>query len=711
MKITLISYSASKYIIENVENFSTIYELKNEIENITKVPVSEQRLCPIDSNTGDIGELFEDNKALSYYNIKDDDTLILHILEYYKSDLTHRGPIILDTKNKSKDVVYEKYGWPYSPSRLNNIYKSSMVAPLPNKKQVVITIIMAVLIPASYLQSCMDVFCDKYKLPRTELEVIPLGDNVNQDINFIQALLINNLIKYVDNLNNNNLDYFNRSDFIDNYFPILTSGTPIEISISKNFRQQAENMIPNLFETLLDSQWSYAMNTNAHIRIVQGVTMSYNNLYGAVAYASDPDNFKNNKWGPTDIISMSWGANDNYYSLDVINNAEQAFFNNKICYLAASQDNYIVGYPSTSQNVLGVGGTALYNTASNEITQTYWNDNNGNGGGCGPSRSVPKPYYQNNINELSSFTTKCSPDISCLSDSNTGVFIMFSGTKVPDNFAIMIIGGTSLATPMTAGMLSKLIQTSINNNGPSFTTILDKEDSILLQDVLYNIYKNPKLYSECFYDVTIGGVNQYNAKVGFDIPTGLGTPFWDNITELLFPTLSSDTCFPNNTPIVTDQGIVNIEDIDIEKHTIKNNKIVAITKSIHNDDYLVCFSKNSLGNDMPSQDTITSSRHKVFYNNKMIEARKITEINKNVTKIKYDKSILYNILLDKHSVVYVNNMICETLHPDNIIAKLYTRFSSKQARDEIIYKLNKYIKNKDYNSYKNIINKIENTRM
>ena len=54
-------------------------------------------------------------------------------------------------------------------------------------------------------------------------------------------------------------------------------------------------------------------------------------------------------------------------------------------------------------------------------------------------------------------------------------------------------------------------------------------------------------------------------------------------------------------------------------------------------------------------------------------------------------------------------MICETLHPDNIIAKLYTRFTDKQARDEIIYKLNKYIKNKDYVSYKSIINRIENT--
>jgi len=119
--------------------------------------------------------------------------------------------------------------------------------------------------------------------------------------------------------------------------------------------------------------------------------------------------------------------------------------------------------------------------------------------------------------------------------------------------------------------------------------------------------------------------------------------------------------------------------------------------------------KDSLGRNIPSQDTITSSRHKVYYNNKMMEAREISNINKNVIKIKYNKSILYNILLDKYSVINVNNMICETLHHDNIIAKLYTRFSDKKSRDEIVYKLNKYIKNKDYVSYKSIINRIETT--
>lgn len=703
--VTLIDYFGVRYNLTNISIIDTIYSLKTQIKALTGVNEDTQFLSTIDATTGVISASLEDSKTIGFYNIQNDSTLLLNGLELYNSDLSHRTPLVLNDSTRILTDVNNLVGWPYSPYILRNTYKSTPVSPIPNKKQVVITIVNDIAMPKLYLQSCMDLFCDEYSLPRTELEVIPLFP---ESLNLVNALLINSLTAYIDTLNGG---HFNSNDYINYSSPINESDTPMEKSIRSLLIKMSLQYLESLFETLLDSQWSYAMNTNAHIRIVQAKSPSFNELCDAVSYASNPINFIGNKWGPTDIINMSWGKNDdNHLTSTIINECEKSFVNNKICYLASTGDHYIVGYPSTSANVLGVGGTSLYNNISNQITQTFWNNNNGNGGGCGPSINTPKPSYQSNVNELNSFTTKCSPDISSLADPNTGVVIIFAGSTI-SNKSFEFYGGTSLSSPLNAGMLSNLIQTSINNNGPSFTTIVNHGDSILLQDVLYTIYDNPKLYSECFYDIVLGGVNQYQAKVGFDVPTGLGIPLWNNITELLFPTLSSNICFPNNTPISTDQGIVNIEDIDIEKHTIKNSKIVAVTKSIHNDDYLVCFLKDCIGKNIPSQNTITSSRHKVYYKNNMIEARKIASINKNVTKIKYNKSILYNILLDKHSVIHVNNMVCETLHPNNIIAKLYTRFTDKQARDEIIYKLNKYIKNKDYVSYKNIIYRIENGHM
>jgi len=725
--VNLKSYTGIPYTFMADSNWLASQELAAAIQQLTGISPNQQKIyttgstLPVDL----YGEELVDSNPLSYYvaNFGADNTihLRLNLMAYSRIDyypiiyttnpltpvyelrLTHTRPVILDDSTIVSTDINNLVGWPYSPQFLRSNYKSTPVSPVPNKKQVVITIVIGATVSQLYLQSCLDLFCDEYHLPRTELEVITLGPDPPAEIALYNEFLIDNVIAYVNSLSG--FSQFNVNDFLNMYYPINNSGTQTEKEASELVQKYASMILDGLFETLLDSQWSYSMNTNAHIRIVQAETMGLGNMYNAVSYASNPTNFIGNKWGPTDIISMSWGGDDDDIPLSAFNILDLTFNNNKICYLASSGDHYIVGYPSTSANVLGVGGTSLYNNILNQSTQTYWNNGNGNGGGCGPSINTPKPSYQSNVNELNSFTTKCSPDISSIADPNTGVLIFIAGSGSAISY--ILIGGTSLACPLNAGMLSNLIQTSINNNGQSFTTVINHGDSVLLQDVLYTIYNNPKLYSECFYDVVQGGINQYQTKIGFDVPTGIGTPYWDNIIELLLPLISSNICFPNNTPIATDQGIVNIEDIDIHKHTIKKNKIVAVTQSIHNDDYLVCFLKGSLGNNIPSQDTITSSRHKIYYNNKMIEARKIVPINKNVTRIRYDKSILYNILLDKHSVINVNNMVCETLHPDNIIAKLYTRFSNKQTRDEIVYKMNKYIKNKDYTSYKSILNKIE----
>jgi hypothetical protein len=139
-------------------------------------------------------------------------------------------------------------------------------------------------------------------------------------------------------------------------------------------------------------------------------------------------------------------------------------------------------------------------------------------------------------------------------------------------------------------------------------------------------------------------------------------------------------CFLGNTPINTDQGIFEIRKIDPLMHTINNKPIKAITKTITLDDYLVCFEKHALAENVPSDKTVMSREHKIAYNGKMIEAKHFLGKFDLVFKMKYDGEKLYNILLDKPSYVRVNNLICETLDPNNIIAKLYTA---------------KFLKNKD----------------
>jgi hypothetical protein len=134
----------------------------------------------------------------------------------------------------------------------------------------------------------------------------------------------------------------------------------------------------------------------------------------------------------------------------------------------------------------------------------------------------------------------------------------------------------------------------------------------------------------------------------------------------------SNTCFPANTPITTDQGIIPIEKINPLNHTIRNKQIIAITQTITQDEYLVCFEKNALGNNIPCEKTIISKNHLIFNKGKMIKAKDFIGKYENIYKIKNNNQILYNILLKKYDKMIVNNLICETLHPDNMIAKLYT---------------------------------------
>ena len=163
----------------------------------------------------------------------------------------------------------------------------------------------------------------------------------------------------------------------------------------------------------------------------------------------------------------------------------------------------------------------------------------------------------------------------------------------------------------------------------------------------------------------------------------------------------SNICFPAGTPIKTDQGLIPIDKINTNIHTIRNNKIETITRTITQDSFLVCIEKDALGKNIPSEKTLISRNHRLFYNTKMITAFELlNKINNNETiyKVKYSGEVLYNILLDKHDKMVVNNLICETLNPLNGIAIMYSymkkhNFTDKQ-KQEFINSYNKSVTQK-----------------
>ena len=147
-------------------------------------------------------------------------------------------------------------------------------------------------------------------------------------------------------------------------------------------------------------------------------------------------------------------------------------------------------------------------------------------------------------------------------------------------------------------------------------------------------------------------------------------------TTTLNTLLISNICFIAGSLVTTDQGIIAIEKINPNIHTINGKKIVEITQSISSYDFLICFEKNALGNNIPSQKTCMTHVHKVFYKGKLRKAIEFVNLSDNVYKTKYKGQVLYNVLMDKHEIIEVNNLNCESLNPINPILKLYKVFKN-----------------------------------
>ena len=300
-----------------------------------------------------------------------------------------------------------------------------------------------------------------------------------------------------------------------------------------------------------------------------------------------------------------------------------------------------------------------------------------------PTTPAPTTSGSTNSGSTSSGSTSSVP-------TNSG-----STTSVPTNSGSTNSGSTT--------SYSKVITITSNTSAGS-TLVKVPSFGIVLNAILYLVNQNNE--SETAVVTGFGSI-YVNQPLKYSYPAGSliyvyppNTSISDILAEQNQTIPIADICFVKNTPIETDQGIIPIYKIDPKLHTINNKKVVAITKSVAEEKYLVCFEKNSLGENIPNTRTIVSKYHKVQNKKgKMIEAYKFLEFYDNVKKIEYRQEILYNILMENYEKVNVNNLICETLHPDNIIAKLYKNNYTKEYTNTIITFMNYCKKVKDRRSY------------
>lgn len=162
-----------------------------------------------------------------------------------------------------------------------------------------------------------------------------------------------------------------------------------------------------------------------------------------------------------------------------------------------------------------VGGTTLSTDPAGSWTseQTWFDVPLSQGTGGGVSGLFERPEWQEHINIPKGANRRLTPDISAVSDPNTGVKFVFGGRTLAG-------GGTSLATPIWAGIAAVMNQYLTENGGQ------------LVGDL------NPHLYEAAlgarlpgFHDIPLGANAVDSARSGYDLVTGLGSPNVVNLVE------------------------------------------------------------------------------------------------------------------------------------------------------------------------------------
>ena len=211
-----------------------------------------------------------------------------------------------------------------------------------------------------------------------------------------------------------------------------------------------------------------------------------------------------------------------------------------------------VDTPADDPNVTVVGGTTMMTTGpggalTNEIV---WNRNSSpvaaTGGGI--STKYPIPSWQQPVNmsvNKGSTTLRNLPDVAAVADS---VWITYGNGNEES------VGGTSCSSPLWAGFIAL-----VNQQGAGF----GRPPVGFLNPAIYSLGLSAG-YSTNFHDITIGdnttstSPSKFLAVPGYDLCTGWGSPFGQNLINALAPrfpfplltnvsaTIIQEGCSPGN---------------------------------------------------------------------------------------------------------------------------------------------------------------------
>lgn len=267
-------------------------------------------------------------------------------------------------------------------------------------------------------------------------------------------------------------------------------------------------------EETLDVEAVHAMAPAANIRYYAGASCQDADLLATFGRINDE--------GVATIVTNSWGGVGDVVKPALLQAYETAFLQGAVEGISyafstgdAGDEAAAVGspqtdYPASDPYVTGVGGTSTALTPTGIVGETGWQTTkytiaNGAwapaapflyGGGGGYSSNITEPDYQIAAGIHSPNGGRALPDVSMDADPTTGMLVgqtqNFTGAAAYDTYRI---GGTSLASPLFAGMTALKIQASGHGLG-------------LLNPAIYKDHSG-------FHDVTGAGIDAGAIRVDF----------------------------------------------------------------------------------------------------------------------------------------------------------------------------------------------------
>lgn len=193
-------------------------------------------------------------------------------------------------------------------------------------------------------------------------------------------------------------------------------------------------------------------------------------------------------------------------------------------------------YPCVSKYSLCVGGTSMLSNLIGgnafRAVEAAWGSNTfsgnalptGAGGGC--STYVASRSFETAFTTCG--TKRGAPDVSALADEYTGFTVYLGSNAGGPGFCCNIFGGTSLASPLLAGVIANIDADRVYNGktplGANLVNLIYQSNGA-----------GPGVSHYRFYDVTQGSTG-FAATTNWDLATGLGVPLGPGLATYLLTT-------------------------------------------------------------------------------------------------------------------------------------------------------------------------------